>query len=170
MTELTGEEYKTWQLNMTCRACDNSDLMLVEPCEISRGYYPSPRQEVWECTSCLTRHVDTINIKMEWSKRAFLYDREASRVTFMFERTDASRLELVGVNHAEAMSGDPRLVAFPSYQDFPAIDAFFGYEGAAEAARYGYIEGYGLNDVQNLVEIYGENEEMIGALTINTVQ
>tara|TARA_R100001594_G_scaffold64489_2_gene98768 strand:- start:286 stop:537 length:252 start_codon:yes stop_codon:yes gene_type:complete len=83
----------------------------------------------------------------------------------MFERKDASRLELVGVNHAGAMSGDPRLVAFPSYQDFPTIDAFFGYEGAAEAARYGYIEGF-----ENLVEIYGENDERIGALTINTVQ
>ncbi len=165
MTELTGEKYTDWQLNMTCRHCDNSDLMLVEPCEVSRGYYPSPRQEVWECTSCLTRHIDTINVKLVWEERTFLYSREASRVTFMFERRDASRLELVGVNHAGLMSGDSRLVAFPSYEDFPVIDAFFGYKGAADAAMYGYVEGF-----ENLVEIYGENENRIGALTINAVQ
>ena len=165
MVELLCDEYKTWQLNMTCRACDNSDLMKVDDYDSSECYRLGYRQEVWECTSCLTRHVDTINIKMEWSKRTFLYDREASRVTFMFERTDASRLELVGVNHAGAMSGDPRLVAFPSYQDFPVIDAFFGHEGAGDAAMYGYVEGF-----ENLVEIYGENEKTIGALTINTVQ
>ena len=165
MTELTGDEYKTWQQNMTCRACDSSDLMLLEPSEMARGYYPSPRQEEWECTACLTRHVDTINIKMEWSKRTFLYDREASRVTFMFERTDASRLELVGVNHAGVMSGDPRLVAFPSFEDFPTIDAFFRCKGAGDAAMYGYVEVG-----ENTVKIYGDNDDVIGALTINTVQ
>jgi hypothetical protein len=30
---------------------------------------------------------------------------------------------------------------------------------------YGYVEGF-----ENLVEIYGENENRIGALTINAVQ
>ena len=165
MKELTGEKYTAWQMDMTCRACDNSDLMQIEPIEVARGYHLSPRQEIFECTACLTKHVDTVNIKLEWYKKTFLYDREASRVTFMFERTDASRLELIGVNHAGIMSGDSRLVAFPSYQDFPVIDAFFGYKGAADAAMYGYVEGF-----ENLVEIYGENENRIGALTINTVQ
>lgn len=79
MKELTGEKYKAWQLNMACRACDNSDLMLVEPCEISRGYYPIPRQETWECTSCLTRHVDTINIKSRVSRTLLKFMEKTKR-------------------------------------------------------------------------------------------
>jgi hypothetical protein len=158
MTKLEADAYRAWQQGVVCQACDSSDLMLLEPSEMARGYYPSPRQEEWECQGCATVHTDTINCRLEWRVPAYLYDREASTVLFRFETVNGDRLELAGVNSIGIVD---EVVAWPPWSKRALVDLFMGYDGAYDAARYGYVEGWKDGD-----EIVGENGKTLGIFKI----
>lgn len=158
MTQLEADAYRAWQQSPTCQNCNLSKLEMVEPAEVARGYYPSPRQEEWECQGCATVHTDTINDRLEWQVPAYLYDREASTVLFRFETVNGERLELAGVNSIGIVD---EVVAWPPWSKRALVDLFMGYDGAYDAARYGYVEGWKDGD-----EIVGENGKTLGIFKI----
>tara|TARA_R110000824_G_scaffold8215_1_gene37165 strand:- start:315 stop:785 length:471 start_codon:yes stop_codon:yes gene_type:complete len=105
----------------------------------------------------------TIPKKDDDSGLGYLYGRKVAQVSFVFERVDGARLEVMGVEHDNIIP--PTVVTFPSCDDFALIDVFFGHEDAGGEALYGYVEGW-----DSEVPIYGDDEGVLGCLKIKQAQ